>query len=210
MPLNLKTMVRKLPRQPGIYIFKDAKDKPLYVGKASDLKSRLSSYSKIDDPRIKKMLVLASSLKFLKTGSDIEALILESQLIKKLRPRFNIVMRDDKQYFYVGFSNENFPKIFITHQPTKLVYGSQFTVHRPKTVNSKLETSFIGPFTDGDALKTTLRFLRSVFPYCTCQQLHHNYCLNYHIRKCLGFCCLKKPATNDRQLTTYKNNVEAI
>ena len=193
---TLKEKIKKLPPNSGIYIFKDSRHKPIYVGKASNLKNRLNSYLKTDDHRIKKMIDSANILKFIETESDIEALILESQLIKKFRPQFNIVMRDDKQYFYVGFSNENFPKIFITHQPTIL---------KSKSASS----DFIGPFTDGSALKTTLRFLRSVFPYCTCTQSHHNYCLNYHIGKCLGFCCLKSgPSGKDRK--NYLNNIKSI
>src|SRR3989338_6522071 len=183
----LKKYIPKLPSNPGIYIFKDAK-KYLYIGKASNLKIRLGSYLKTKDFRIKKMVGLSQTLKFISTQSDIEALILESQLIKKYRPQFNIVMRDDKQYFYVGFGNENFPKIFITHQ---------------------IGNCFIGPFTDGDALKTTLRFLRSVFPYCTCKQLHHNRCLNYHIGKCLGFCCLKS-GTSSKDKKAYADNINAV
>ena len=206
---TLKKHIAGLPSGPGIYMFKDARKKDLYIGKATNLKGRVNSYLKTEDQKIRKMTELAQSLKFISTQSDIEALILESQLIKKFRPQFNIVMRDDKQYFYVGFGNENFPKIFITHQPTKLVYSSQFTVHKIETVNSKLETSFIGPFTDGGALKTTLHFLRSVFPYCTCKQLHHNHCLNYHIGRCLGFCCLKS-RTSSKDKKAYADNINAI
>src|SRR3989344_7064507 len=184
----LKKYIPKLPSNPGIYIFKDAK-KYLYIGKASNLKIRLGSYLKTKDFRIKKMVGLSQTLKFISTKSDIEALILESQLIKKFRPQFNIVMRDDKQYFFVGFSKNEMPRIYLTHQPDS--------------------DKHIGPFTDGNALKTTLRFLRSIFPYCTCNQLHHNYCLNYHIGKCLGFCCLKSGASN-KEKKTYSNNIKAI
>src|SRR3989344_1582950 len=216
----LKKYIPKLPSNPGIYIFKDAK-KYLYIGKASDLKIRLGSYLKTKDFRIKKMVGLSQTLKFISTQSDIEALILESQLIKKYRPQFNIVMRDDKQYFYVGFSNENFPKIFITHQtrtsgacPSSPRTGSVLLdLHAtgvPTRATPRLfNTHFIGPFTDGGALKTTLRFLRSVFPYCTCKQLHHNRCLNYHIGKCLGFCCLKS-GTSSKDKKAYADNINAV
>ena len=185
---RLKKLTRKAPARPGIYIFKKRTEK-LYIGKAANIKNRIASYLKIEDFRIKKMLDLAESLKFLSTQSEIEALILESQLIKRFRPQFNIVMRDDKQYFFVGFSKNEMPRIYLTHQPD----GDEH----------------IGPFTEGNALKTTLRFLRSIFPYCTCKQTHHNYCLNYHIGKCLGFCCLKSEILNqDKKI--YANNIEAI
>lgn len=204
---SLKKHITDLPSGPGVYIFKAntrlnlVLNRNLYIGKAANLKVRLCSYLKTVDPRIKKMIELAKSLEFISTQSDIEALVLESQLIKKLRPRFNIVMRDDKQYAFIGFTAEKFPKIFITHQPTK-------------------NQNFIGPFTEVGALKITLRYLRGVFPYCTCRQLHHNRCLNYHIGKCLGFCCLKqqKPdpqgstlkKSRGRTLNSYRKNILAI
>ncbi|MBI2068515.1 MAG: GIY-YIG nuclease family protein [Candidatus Yanofskybacteria bacterium] len=153
--------------------------KKIYIGKAANLKARLRSYLKTTDPRIQKMVSTANSLEFRVTESDIEALILESQLIKNLQPRFNIVMRDDKQYFYVVFTHEKFPKIFLTHQPRIFKY-----------LNIEISDS-VGPFTDGAVLKSTLKFLRKIFPYCTCKNPHNNFCLNYHIGKCLGVCCLK-------------------
>src|SRR3990167_8084559 len=190
IPHYLKNKAKNLSQESGVYLFKDERRQYLYIGKATNLKSRVSSYLKTKDIRIKKMISLAKSLEHIATESDIEALILESQLIKKFRPLFNIVLRDDKQYAFVGFTKEKYPKIFITHQPEK-------------------NHNFIGPFTDIGALKTTLRYLRRVFPYCTCNQLHHNYCLNHHIGKCLGFCCLKSAAIKEDD-KTYTNNINAI
>src|SRR3989344_9006193 len=140
----------KIPQKPGVYFFQDKKQKFLYIGKAVNLKKRLVSYwSKDHNPRLNKMLELAVKVGWQETDSEIEALILESQLIKKHRPAFNIMLRDDKQYFYVAFTKEVFPKVLISHQQKD-----------------------IGPFTDGGALKTTLKFLRRIFPYCTCKQTH--------------------------------------
>ena len=190
-PCYLKNKIRNLPQESGIYIFKGPQKEHLYIGKAANLKSRVLSYLKTEDVRIQKMVSLAKSLEYVATDSDIEALILESQLIKKFRPSFNIVMRDDKQYSFVVFSDEKYQKIFTTHQPQ----GHEKT---------------IGPFTDAGALKTTLRLFRRIFPYCTCKKPHNNFCLNYHIGKCLGFCCLKKQMTNNQQLTTYRKNIKAI
>ena len=192
--IRFKNQAKKLPNSPGVYIFKNNRQKPLYIGKALNLKNRLKSYLRTDDSRVRKMIDSANILKFIKTESDIEALILESQLIKKFRPQFNIVMRDDKQYFFVGFTKNEMPRIYLTHQPD----GDKF----------------IGPFTDGNALKTTLKFLRSIFPYCTCTQTHHNYCLNYHIGKCLGFCCLKDNPERSRRIADEKRiyiaNIKSI
>ena len=192
--IQLKETIKKLPAQPGIYFFTDGRNKSLYIGKALNLKNRIGQYLKTDDARLNKMLSEAKKINFIKTGSDIEALILESQYIKEHQPRFNIMMRDDKQYAFVGFTAEEYPKIFITHQPTK-------------------NQNFIGPFTDVGALRITLRYLRRIFPYCTCVKPHNNFCLNYHIGKCLGVCCLKQSDAipNFKFLIfKYRQNINAI
>lgn len=165
----------------------------LYIGKASRLKNRVSSYLKTADIRLQKMMEEAQSLKYKTADSEIEALIWESQFIKKLKPKYNIVLRDDKQYFYVGFISDKFPRIFIGHQPNE-------------------KALFVGPFTDGTALKITLRFLRKIFPYCTCKQKHNLPCLNYHIGKCPGFCCLKETANRRPAIDhgQYRKNIKAI
>jgi len=212
---------RNILSTPGVYFFRDKSGRILYLGKAANLKNRIKSYfSRQNDPRphtkrasvtkspdfnnarygvgarISKMLETAKSIDWQETDSEIEALILESQLIKKYRPPFNIMLRDDKQYFYVAFTKEEFPKLVITHQPLNAKRYS-------------LNASFIGPFTDGIALKTTLKLLRKIFPYCTCKQKHNNFCLNYHIGNCPGFCCLKK-GTTAKQVSVYKKNITAI
>ena len=190
---KLKKLISGAPAGPGIYIFTDADNKKLYIGKASNIKARLSSYLKTSDHRILQMLSRATDIKTFETDSEIEALIMESQQIKRHQPSFNIMLRDDKQFFYVVFSNGNFPKISITHQPRQ-------------------DTDFVGPFTDGTALKTTLRYLRKAFPYCACKKPHNNFCLNYHIGKCAGFCCLKKTelSIEYKVLREYKKNIKAL
>src|SRR3989338_11593477 len=107
-----------------------------------------------------KMLEEAKKTDCKKTDSEIDALILESNLIKKYQPKYNVLMRDDKQYFYVGLTREKFPKIFITHRPMN-----------HQTESSKIQGNFvkrdyIGPFTDGAALKSALRMLSQIFPFC--------------------------------------------
>ncbi len=210
---------KKFPKNSGVYFFRDKNRRVLYTGKAANLKNRLNSYfnKNLGNPRLHKMLETAKGVDWQETDSEIEALILESQLIKKYRPPFNVMLRDDKQYFFVGFTKERFPKLIITHQPPKkfIVYSDQFTenkklpVNQLKTEHWSLSTNFIGPFTDGTALRVTLRLLRRIFPYCTCKQKHNNRCLNYHIGNCFGFCCLKKEATA-KQVMVYKKNIAAI
>lgn len=185
---KLKQLVSKSPDTPGVYRFQDAQKQDIYIGKASSIKKRLASYAKTADSRIQKMISTAVHLTHIETDSDIEALILESQLIKQQRPQFNIMLRDDKQYFFVAFSNDEFPRVSLTHQPAG---------------------DYIGPFTDGMALKATLKYLRNIFPYCTCSQKHHNFCLNYHIGKCIGFCCLKGDQSRE-QHKRYIANIKAL
>lgn len=201
---KLKNIIKKTPASPGVYIFKGSGNRKLYIGKAFRLKQRLSNYLNSKDTRIRKMLEESKNLSIIETPSDIEALILESQMIKKERPEYNIVMRDDKQYFYVGFTDEQFPRIFITHQPT--ILNLKFKILKTKSADA----DFIGPFTDGSALKSTLRYLRKVFPYCTCKKAHNNFCLNYHIGKCLGFCCLKNIGATREEKQRYDQNIRSI
>ena len=105
-------------------------------------------------------------------------------------------MRDDKQYFYVVITKDDFPKLTVTHQPLQ-------------ATSSKLQAELIGPFTEGTPLKSTLRILRRLFPYCTCKTKHYICCLNAHIGNCLGYCCLKKVATKG-QRAEYRRNIRAI
>lgn len=228
----MKLDKKKIPQKCGVYFFHDKREQILYIGKAANLRNRLKSYLSYRDTnsRTIKMLELTAKIDWQETDSEIEALILESQLIKKHCPPFNIMLRDDKQYFYIGITQEQFPRVFITHQPqdkrlvktrnkistlnaTAIPQRSTRNnvpgVVEPSTSNrSTLNADYIGPFTDGDALKTTLRLLRRIFPYCTCKQKHNNYCLNYHIGKCLGFCCLKQQNLNFQK--EYKKNIKAI
>jgi len=191
---KLKNQIQKIPQSPGIYIFKDKKGRFLYIGKAANLRNRVRQYFKYKTVGVylKFLIDEATKIKFKTTDSEIEALILESRLIKEHQPKYNIMLRDDKQYFYVVFTKEKFPKIFIKHNPEAREY--------------------IGPFTDGTALKTTLRLLRRILPYCTCKKPHNNFCLNYHIGKCPGICCIKNPESGIRnyELRFYRRNIKAI
>ncbi len=189
--MNLKYVIRKVPSDPGIYIFKGKHGQILYVGKAVNLKARLGSYLR---PGWKEgMLREAKSLSWEKLGSDVEALIREAMLIKMHRPRYNIVFRDDKNYFFVAFTRDRFPRIYLTHQPLKE------------------KNTYIGPFTDGAAIKHVLKLLRRAFPYCTCsnKNLHRRRCINAEIGRCLSYCCVSKPHTK-REERLYRANISAI
>lgn len=196
--------MNNIPALPGVYFFKDAQGRIIYIGKSASLKARVKSYFVKNALRGIKasMLTEIVNIDYKTTDTEIDALILESQLIKKHRPKYNVLLKDDKNYFYVILTNDIFPKIFISHQPPKF-----------QILNSKFY--LLGPYTDGQALKTTLRYLRKIFPYCTCKNNHNNKCLKAHLGLCLGVCCAS--STNNPQQTThnkiakdYKNNIKSI
>jgi len=197
--MAIRLQASRIPQNPGVYFFR--KDSNiLYIGKAANLRARLRSYFNLKDVKRRrfppgrptsKILALlneAQSLSWEILNSETEALIREAELIKKYRPKYNVLMRDDKNYFYVGFTKEKFPKIFITHQ-------------------TKNNANYIGPFTEGVALKSVLNTLRRVFPYCTCKKNHARPCLNAKLCKCLGYCC-----TINYKLSTinYLKNIRSI
>ncbi|MBL7150040.1 MAG: UvrB/UvrC motif-containing protein [Candidatus Pacebacteria bacterium] len=190
-----KNKLSQLPKVSGVYALKKGA-KLLYIGKAANIKERVKQH--------KELLSLAKQLGYIKTDSEIEALILEANLIKKYKPKYNVIWRDDKNYFFVGITKEEFPIVFITHQ-TKL-----------KTKNYKLQTKYIGPFVDGGALKQTLKILRKIFPYRSCKNLPKHPCLWYQLLRCPAPCLLKNQiecqqnAKNLIKILQGKKNQEII
>ena len=194
-PNELKHIVANIPQTCGVYIFLVINKTPLYIGKAIKLRSRILSH--IRNPQKPRFLDETKTIEARQTESEIEALVLEARLIKEHKPRYNVAMRDDKQYFYVAFTRSEFPRIFIAHQFS--------------TKNRS------GPFTDGRALKTTLKLLRRVFPYCTCKTPHKRFCLNYHMGRDLGYCCslssklkVQKSKLQLKSQKEYKDNINHI
>ncbi len=189
---ELSGIIKTAPQTPGVYFFKNARGRVIYIGKAANLRARLRSYTqggwKND------MVREAANVEWKELTSDIEALITESAYIKSYKPKYNLVMRDDKNYFFVAFSKDTFPRIYLTHQP-----------------GAEKQSRAIGPFTDGAAIKRVVMLLRRAFPYCTCppRPRHKRRCVNAQIGRCLGFCCvdtLSTPADKKQ----YKLNMEAI
>ncbi len=173
-----KNRLSQFPKNPGVYCFKKDK-KILYIGKAANLRERVKNHFQQPSYRDYLFLDKVKKIGYIKTDSEIEALILEANLIKKYQPKYNVIWRDDKNYFFIAKTEEDFPRIFWTHQ-IKL-----------KTKSSKLKAEYIGPFVDGKALKQTLKVLRKVFPYRSCRTLPKRPCLWYHLGRCLGPCTLK-------------------
>ncbi|MFH1424007.1 MAG: UvrB/UvrC motif-containing protein [Candidatus Nealsonbacteria bacterium] len=177
--------ILKLPETAGVYCFKKGA-KLLYIGKAINIKSRVRQHHDL--------INLSGQAGYIKTGSEIEALILEAKLIKKCQPKYNTVWRDDKNYFYVAATKEAFPQVFITHQPFVASASQGLRPIYKKgegTKRNEVQTSFIGPFVDGGALKETLKILRKVFPYRTCQNLPKHACLWYQLKRCPAPCLSK-------------------
>lgn len=189
-----KDEIKKFPKNNGVYCFKNKRE-ILYIGKAANIRERVKNH--FQQPIFKDNFLLDKIRKigYIQTNSEIEALILEANLIKKYQPRFNVLWRDDKNYFYVGITKEEFPRIFITHQK-KLEIGnwsapsvplSGISLARPE----KLEINYIGPFVDGTALKQTLKIFRKIFPYRSCNRIPSRPCLFYQLERCPAPCLLK-------------------
>lgn len=190
MNTTLAEKIRTAPNAPGVYIFYK-NSSPLYIGKASNLKNRLRSYLKITDIKNEMLDKETNKLKIIKLQSPIEALIVEASLIKKLKPQYNVLWKDDKNYFYVAFTQEKYPKVFITHQPKDL--------------------EVIGPFTDGKAIRLVLKILRRKYPYCTCYKAHLRSCLNAQIGNCLDYCCtLRSLGEGGLPPYQYQKNIRII
>jgi len=172
---KLKQTLSRLPRKPGVYFLKGPHRKILYIGKAAHLKNRVSSYfvSNYKTFNAAKLHLIEEieDVAIRETATEIEALILESELIKKTQPPFNVRLRDDKKYFYVGISRDPLPLVFLTHQ---------------KDQPTKKDAEYIGPFTDGVALKRTLKILRRVFPYYSVKHDKRKRCTYCHIGLCPG------------------------
>ena len=171
-----------LPAKPGIYQFRNAAGKIIYVGKAKNLRNRVRSYFRSQQQHSGKTLVLVSHItdfEVIITSSEVEALILENNLIKELKPRYNVNLKDDKTYPYLVITNEPFPRIFLTRQLKR--DGS----------------TWFGPYTEARQLRSILDFIGSIFPVRSCKyrlseenitSKKYKVCLDYHIHKCKGPC----------------------
>lgn len=164
--------ISKITDKPGVYLLKDSRRKILYVGKASNLKSRLRSYKKESlYLRINKLISKIASVNTFEVDSPVEALILEASLIKKYRPEFNVLLKDDKDYLYIKITRDEFPRVL--------------PARKKSLVDAKY---YFGPFPSSGALRSTLKIIRKVFPYSTCKPGSKGACLHHHIGLCPGVC----------------------
>lgn len=203
--------ISDLPKTPGVYIFYD-KGKILYIGKASNLRERIKNH--FNQPSYKDNLFIKEVEKVgtLPLSSEIEALIEEARLIKKYQPKFNVMFRDDKNYFFVGMTKEDWPGVFTTHQLNnkQLITNNKRKLKDKKkqknkklsVVSCKLLVDYIGPFTDGTALKEALKTLRRAIPYRSCKRLPKKPCLYYGLNLCPGPCLMER---NFQRIPELKN-----
>lgn len=172
---NIRKALAVLPDKPGVYLMHDKEGKVIYVGKAVVLKNRVRSYFRnlaSHTPKVKAMVAKIADIETIVTSSEVEALILECNLIKKYRPRYNIMLKDDKTYPYLKVTvNEEFPRLYVTRR--QLRDGARY----------------YGPYADAGAMHATVKLLRSMFPMRNCRKMNtERPCLNYHIKRCLAPC----------------------
>lgn len=177
---NIENELKKLPAKPGVYLMHDASDEIIYVGKAIKLCNRVRQYfqrSKKPSAKIEQMVSHISYFEYIVTDSEMEALILECNLIKKHRPRYNTMLMDDKAYPYIRITvDEDFPRVMLAH----------------KQVRDK--SRYFGPYPSGLAVKDTLELVHKLFGIRTCNRVlprdqgKERPCLNYHIGQCMGPC----------------------
>ena len=173
----LRDKVSAFPRSPGVYLMKDQAQKIIYVGKANDLKSRVSSYftGKDSRPMAPFLMARVHDIEFINTVTAKEALILENNIIKRHRPRYNVTLRDDKTYYHLSLDpTDKFPRLQLV---------------RKRLNNVAL---YFGPYPSGLAAKETLRFVQQIFPLRSCRnrdfKLRPRPCLEYQIGRCLAPC----------------------
>lgn len=194
---DIQEQLKKLPAEPGVYLMKDENDKIIYVGKAISLKNRVRQYfqsSKNHSSKVKSMVKNIKSFEYIITDSELEALILECNLIKKYRPKYNVLLRDDKTYPYIKVTvNEDYPRILKVRR-----------VLRDKA-------KYFGPYTNVEAVNDTLEVIRNIYPIRTCnvdieRAIKNNMrpCLNLHIKRCVG------PCTGNVSKEEYNKMIEEI
>jgi len=172
---NIEDELKKLPDKPGVYLMKDIEDNIIYVGKAVSLKNRVKSYFRKTNKteRIKKMVTLIDHFEYIVVDSEAEALILECNLIKKNRPKFNVLLKDDKTYPYIKIDvKSDYPNVFITR----------------RLINDG--SKYFGPYANSGFAKEMLDFIKQKYKIRQCKNFKSNTreCLNYHIKRCMAPC----------------------
>lgn len=175
IPSTIKLKNKPLPETPGVYLMKDARRKILYVGKAVSLKRRVAQYfTRPHGKHIEEMLLHLREIDFVETGTAIEALILEANLVAHYHPKYNILLQDDKTFLYLVITDEPFPKPL-------LIRGKDLQ-------EGKKYKKVFGPYTSGPSLRAALELVRKVFPWSTCEPGQKRPCFYVHLKQCPGVC----------------------
>jgi excinuclease ABC subunit C len=175
--MELREKVAQLPTRPGVYLYKDAQEKVIYVGKAKNLRSRVRSYfndDRLAEAKTGRLIAEARDIDFIEVDNNKEALALENNLIKQYKPRFNILLRDDKTFPYIKLTNEKYPRVYVTRRILKD------------------RAEYFGPFFPGNLAHRLVHFIHRHFKVPSCKidfsRQHTHPCLQYHIHRCLGPC----------------------
>jgi excinuclease ABC subunit C len=200
---DLLLTVRNLPEQPGVYLYSDSQGKVIYVGKAKNLRKRVSSYflrTNLPDAKTRVLVRNIHEINYFLVDTELDALLLENNLIKQHQPRYNVNLKDDKTYPWICIRKEPFPRVFSTRK--RIPDGSQY----------------FGPFPSGKMMFTVLELIRKLFPLRTCnlpltaasiEKGKYRVCLEYHIGNCLGPCEAKQSAADyDQQILQIKQIIK--
>ncbi|KGK89721.1 UvrABC system protein C [Desulfosporosinus sp. HMP52] len=167
----LRQKLSLLPEKPGVYLMKDNQAQIIYVGKAKVLKNRVKSYfTGSHDGKTARLVSQISDFEYITTDSEVEALVLECNLIKKYNPKYNILLRDDKSYPYLSITEESHPRVLVTRQL------------------KKDKSKYYGPYPNATAAREAARLLNRLFPFRKCRQIPSQPCLYYHLEQCLAPC----------------------
>lgn len=195
---KLALTIKNLPETPGVYQYFDGEDKIIYVGKAKNLKKRVSSYFNRDKHQSAKVKVLVRKIKrieYVVVTTEFDALLLENNLIKKYQPRYNVLLKDDKTYPWICIKKENFPRVFPTR--TLVKDGS----------------TYFGPYPSTRMMRSLLDLIKELYPLRNCklnldskfiESKKYKVCLEYHIGNCLG------PCVGKQSFQDYQKNIESI
>ena len=198
---NIEDELKKLPSQPGVYLMHDAKDEIIYVGKAVSLKNRVRQYfqsSRNKSAKIEQMVSRIARFEYIVTDSEMEALVLECNLIKEHQPRYNTMLKDDKAYPYIKVTvGEDFPRVMLAR-----------TMKKDKN-------RYFGPYTSAGAVKDTIDLIHKLYKIRTCSRNlprdtgKERPCLNYHIKQCdapcQGYISKEEYGENIRQVLEFLN-----
>ncbi len=189
MPQNLKEKLKNIAHKPGVYLFRGVGGEILYIGKAKDLRNRVSQYfHKEHDGRLQIPFLMQNVTDFetIITNNDVECLLLENTLIKKHKPRYNIKLRDDKNYVFIKIDYDTeIPQIY--------------TIRNPDSKNAR----YYGPYSSGLKVRETLHILRKVFPYCANKKISNRPCFYYYLHRCPGI-CIGKISMQDYMVIIHK------